>query len=55
MSLHAALPRPALGAWWAALVVVPLALAGLGLALFPLSTASPLSTSLRSWGGDKFD
>ena len=34
MSLHAALPRPALGAWWAALVVVPLALAGLGLALF---------------------
>jgi outer membrane protein OmpA-like peptidoglycan-associated protein len=39
MSLHAALPRPALGAWWAALVVVPLALAGLGLALFP-----PLST-----------
>lgn len=43
MSLHAALPRPALGAWWAALVVVPLALAGLGLALSPpASTVSPL-------------
>jgi outer membrane protein OmpA-like peptidoglycan-associated protein len=42
MSLHAVLPRPALGAWWAALVVVPLALAGLGLALFP--PVSPLST-----------
>jgi outer membrane protein OmpA-like peptidoglycan-associated protein len=50
MSLHAALPRPALGAWWAALVVVPLALAGLGLALFPLSTASPLSTPLPQPG-----
>ena len=37
MALHAALPRPALRVWWGALVVVPLALAGLGLALFPLS------------------
>ena len=41
MSLHAALPRPALGAWWAALVVVPLVLAGLGLALFP-AVSTPL-------------
>jgi outer membrane protein OmpA-like peptidoglycan-associated protein len=47
MSLHAALPRPALGAWWAALVVVPLALAGLGLALFPpVATAPTVSTPL---------
>jgi outer membrane protein OmpA-like peptidoglycan-associated protein len=35
MALHAALPRPALRVWWAALVVVPLALAALGLPLFP--------------------
>jgi len=42
MSLHAALPRPALGVWWAALAVVPLALAGLGLTLSsPVSTESP--------------
>ena len=35
MALHAALPRPALRVWWGALVLVPLALAALGLALFP--------------------
>ena len=42
MSLHAALPRPALRVWWAALVVVPLALAALGLALVPQQAAQPL-------------
>ena len=35
MALHAALPRPALRAWWGAVAVVPLALAGLGIALLP--------------------
>ena len=39
MALHAALPRPAVRVWWGALVVVPLAFAGLGLALFPLQAA----------------
>jgi outer membrane protein OmpA-like peptidoglycan-associated protein len=38
MALHAALPRPALRVWWGALVAGPLALAALGLALFPSST-----------------
>ncbi len=42
MALHAALPRPAFGAWWAALVVVPLALAALGLVLVPPLTTTPL-------------
>jgi len=35
MALHAALPRPALRVWWGAVAVVPLALAGLGMALLP--------------------
>jgi outer membrane protein OmpA-like peptidoglycan-associated protein len=39
MALHAALPRPAVRVWWGALVVVPVAFAGLGLALFPLQAA----------------
>ena len=39
MALHAALPRPAVRIWWGALVLVPVAFAGLGLALFPLQAA----------------
>ena len=35
MALHAALPLPALRVWWGAVAVVPLALAGLGMALLP--------------------
>jgi outer membrane protein OmpA-like peptidoglycan-associated protein len=41
MALHAALPRPALRVWWGALVVVPLALASLGLALSPSPAVLP--------------
>jgi outer membrane protein OmpA-like peptidoglycan-associated protein len=41
MALHATLPRPAQRTWWSALVMVPLVLAALGLALFPL--AAPLA------------
>lgn len=47
MALHAALPRPALRTWWGALVVAPLALAALGVALFPPS-AAPLATQAAS-------
>ena len=43
MALHAALPRLALRTWWSALVVAPLALAALGLGLFPPSAVVPLA------------
>ena len=46
MALHAALPRPALRTWWSALVVVPVALAALGLALFPPSAAPPATQAV---------
>ena len=53
MALHAALPRPALRVWWGALVVVPVAFAGLGLALFPLQAAptppAPRRRCRRPW------
>lgn len=45
MALHAALPRPALRAWWGALVAVPLGLAALGLALFPVAADVPTAGS----------
>jgi outer membrane protein OmpA-like peptidoglycan-associated protein len=41
MALHAALPRPAVRAWWGALLAAPLGLAALGLSLFPPSTGLP--------------
>ena len=44
MALHAALPRPALRVWWGTLAVVPLALAGLGMALLPAPVAAPRTT-----------
>jgi outer membrane protein OmpA-like peptidoglycan-associated protein len=43
MALHAALPRPALRVWWGAVAAVPLALAGLGMALFPASAVPPVA------------
>jgi len=43
MALHAALPRPALRVWWGTVAVVPLALAGLGMALLPAPAASPVA------------
>jgi len=43
MALHAALPRPALRVWWGAVAVVPLALAGLGMALLPSPVVSPVA------------
>ena len=46
MALHAALPRPALRTWWSALVVAPLALAALGLALFPPSAPPPTTQAV---------
>ena len=46
MALHAALPRPALRIWWGALVVAPLALAALGLALFPPSAPPPAAQAV---------
>jgi len=44
MALHAALPRPALRVWWGTVAVVPLALAGLGMALLPAPVAAPRTT-----------
>ena len=51
MALHAALPRPALRVWWGAAAVVPLALAGLGMALLPSPAVSPVAISSHGPSG----
>jgi outer membrane protein OmpA-like peptidoglycan-associated protein len=48
MALHAALPRPALRVWWGAVAVVPLALAGLGMALFPASVTASVASPVAA-------